>query len=268
MPHSRSPPRRSARPPGHYRRRRSRSPDRHRRRRSRSPDRQEELRDAEGYFESRRRQRKELELPEGALWSASPSSPPSKLWSSSSGSDSEEALRRMIQERKHRKSSEKKKAKKKKQKKEIEDDLDEESPVAVDVGNSSTKGRNLDGSSEDEFGPKIFPKAKTELSEKDYGGALRPGEGSAIASFVQAGVRIPRRGEIGLTSEQIQEFEDLGYVMSGSRHRRMNAVRLRKENQVYSAEEQRALAQLDLEERAKREQKVISDLRKILESKK
>ena len=31
-------------------------------------------------------------------------------------------------------------------------------------------------------------------------------------------------------------------VMSGSRHRRMNAVRIRKENQVYSAEEKRALA--------------------------
>ena len=32
-------------------------------------------------------------------------------------------------------------------------------------------------------------------------------------------------------------FEDLGYVMSGSRHSRMNAIRIRKENQVYSAEE-------------------------------
>jgi hypothetical protein len=26
-----------------------------------------------------------------------------------------------------------------------------------------------------------------------------------------------------------------GYVMSGSRHKRMNAVRMRKENQVYAA---------------------------------
>ena len=29
--------------------------------------------------------------------------------------------------------------------------------------------------------------------------------------------------------------------MSGSRHKRMNAVRIRKENQIYSAEEKRAL---------------------------
>ena len=28
--------------------------------------------------------------------------------------------------------------------------------------------------------------------------------------------------------------QELGYVMSGSRHKRMNAVRMRKENQVYS----------------------------------
>lgn len=50
-----------------------------------------------------------------------------------------------------------------------------------------------------------------------YGGALRPGEGAAIASFVQAGQRIPRRGEVGLSSEQIENFEKAGYVMSGSR---------------------------------------------------
>ncbi|CAG8450235.1 2331_t:CDS:2 [Ambispora leptoticha] len=62
-----------------------------------------------------------------------------------------------------------------------------------------------------------------------------------MAAYVQEGKRIPRRGEIGLTSDQIQSFEDVGYVMSGSRHRRMNAVRIRKENQVISAEEKRAL---------------------------
>lgn len=38
-----------------------------------------------------------------------------------------------------------------------------------------------------------------------------------MATFVQEGKRIPRRGEVGLTSEEIEQFEDLGYVMSGSR---------------------------------------------------
>jgi NF-kappa-B-activating protein C-terminal domain len=32
---------------------------------------------------------------------------------------------------------------------------------------------------------------------KGYGGALRPGEGEAIAQYVQSGKRIPRRGEVG-----------------------------------------------------------------------
>ena len=53
-----------------------------------------------------------------------------------------------------------------------------------------------------------------------------------MAAYVQSGKRIPRRGEVGLSAEQIAHFEDLGYVMSGSRHSRMNAIRIRKENQV------------------------------------
>ncbi|CAG8615180.1 4063_t:CDS:2 [Cetraspora pellucida] len=90
-------------------------------------------------------------------------------------------------------------------------------------------------------GPVPISVTDTKLGERDYGGALLAGEGSAMAAYVQEGKRIPRRGEIGLTSDEIQSFEDVGYVMSGSRHRRMNAVRIRKENQVISAEEKRAL---------------------------
>ena len=58
-----------------------------------------------------------------------------------------------------------------------------------------------------------------------------------MAAFVSTGGRIPRRGEIGLTGDQIASFEAEGFVMSGSRHARMNAVRERKEAQVYSAAE-------------------------------
>lgn len=65
-----------------------------------------------------------------------------------------------------------------------------------------------------------------------YGEALLPGEGAAIASFVQQNLRIPRRGEIGWSGDDIGVLEQQGYVMSGSRHQRMNAVRIRKENQV------------------------------------
>lgn len=45
-------------------------------------------------------------------------------------------------------------------------------------------------------------------------------------------MRIPRRGEIGWSGEEIDTLETQGYVMSGLRHKRMNAVRIRKENQV------------------------------------
>ncbi|XP_069603208.1 NF-kappa-B-activating protein [Ranitomeya imitator] len=108
----------------------------------------------------------------------------------------------------------------------------------------------------------------THLSQDDkplnYGHALLPGEGAAMAEYVKAGKRIPRRGEIGLTSDEIASFEKSGYVMSGSRHRRMEAVRLRKENQIYSADEKRALASFNQEERRKRENKILSSFREMV----
>eukprot|EP00479_Gromia_sphaerica_P012720 TRINITY_DN6821_c0_g1_i1.p1 TRINITY_DN6821_c0_g1~~TRINITY_DN6821_c0_g1_i1.p1 ORF type:complete len:113 (-),score=20.79 TRINITY_DN6821_c0_g1_i1:83-421(-) len=94
-----------------------------------------------------------------------------------------------------------------------------------------------------------------------------PGEGSAIASYVQKGIRIPRRGEIGLSSQQIEDFEGMGYVMSGSRHKRMNAIRIRKENQVYSAEEKGRLALINFEEKADKREKDFNKIyRKHLEA--
>ncbi|KAG0486755.1 hypothetical protein HPP92_008850 [Vanilla planifolia] len=115
---------------------------------------------------------------------------------------------------------------------------------------------------EPSVGPMPLPRAEGHIS---YGGALRPGEGDAIAQYVQQGKRIPRRGEVGLSAEEIQKFESLGYVMSGSRHQRMNAIRIRKENQVYSAEDKRALAMFNYEEKAKREHKVMADLQRLVQ---
>lgn len=109
-----------------------------------------------------------------------------------------------------------------------------------------------------------MPMPKTDGQPVNYGGALRPGEGDAIAQYVQQGKRIPRRGEVGLSADEISKFESLGYVMSGSRHQRMNAIRIRKENQVYSAEDKRALAMFNYEEKAKRETKVMADLKRLV----
>mmetsp|Transcript_48894 Transcript_48894/g.79347 ORF Transcript_48894/g.79347 Transcript_48894/m.79347 type:complete len:536 (-) Transcript_48894:54-1661(-) len=129
-------------------------------------------------------------------------------------------------------------------------------------------GYNYD--SEDEgFGP--MPAMQQEMINSmsqaagSYGGHLLAGEGDAMAEYVKSGMRIPRRGEVGITADQIEGLETLGYVMSGSRHRRMNAVRIRKENQVYSAEEKRALAMYNFEEKANRESMLVGDLREMLE---
>jgi hypothetical protein len=104
-------------------------------------------------------------------------------------------------------------------------------------------------------------------SNKAYGSALLPGEGEALAAYVQQNLRIPRRGEIGYSSTEIDNYEKSGYVMSGSRHARMNAVRIRKENQIYSAEEQRALALITLEENQQKESALMQDFREMLKDK-
>jgi len=62
---------------------------------------------------------------------------------------------------------------------------------------------------EDIIGP--LPKQVVQLSHKDYGKALLPGEGAAMAAFVAEGKRIPRRGEIGLTSDEIETYEEVDY---------------------------------------------------------
>ena len=127
------------------------------------------------------------------------------------------------------------------------------------------EGDGSQDSDDSQIGPS--PKGSVALNIRELGRALLPGEGAAMAHYVAEGKRIPRRGEIGLTSDQIEAYEDVGYVMSGSRHRRMEAVRLRKENQIYSADEKRALAMFNREERAKRENKILSQFKEMIKAK-
>ncbi|KAI8472988.1 MAG: ras-induced vulval development antagonist-domain-containing protein [Monoraphidium minutum] len=99
----------------------------------------------------------------------------------------------------------------------------------------------------------------------NYGGFLLPGEGDRMAQYVASGKRIPRRGEVGLSSDQIEHYEQLGYIMSGSRHSRMNAIRIRKENQIYSAEEKAALAMFNYEENKTKEAKILEDMKRLVD---
>ena len=135
----------------------------------------------------------------------------------------------------------------------------------------AVQGSNDD--EEEEEGPMPLQQASTSGGggadgNTSYGGALLPGEGQALAQYVQQNLRIPRRGEIGFSGDDIDKWEGSGYVMSGSRHTRMNAVRIRKENQVYSAEEQRALALLTMEENQQKEAQLMEDFRIMLKEKK
>ncbi|NXB65309.1 NKAPL protein, partial [Struthidea cinerea] len=159
----------------------------------------------------------------------------------------------------------KKKKKAKKSRKESSDSSSEDSDDEVLQGDDLWIERSKNTEADSLIGPEA---PKTHASQDDrplnYGHALLPGEGAAMAEYVKAGKRIPRRGEIGLTSEEIASFESSGYVMSGSRHRRMEAVRLRKENQIYSADEKRALASFNQEERRKRENKILASFREMV----
>ncbi|MES1903865.1 MAG: hypothetical protein MHPSP_004114, partial [Paramarteilia canceri] len=124
-----------------------------------------------------------------------------------------------------------------------------------------------DLSSKDFVGP-INLASETLLSGKyKFGSNLCKGEGEAMASYIAEGKRIPRRGEIGLTSDEISKFEDVGYIMSASRHSRMEAVRIRKESQIYSIEAEREKAAKKLLEREKNEQKTIAKFRMQLQKK-
>jgi len=195
--------------------------------------------------------------------------------------DSEpEAMEVESKEKKKKKKSKKskkkksKKSKKKKKKKSSSSDSsdsdDEDCWVEKDVMLSVAERRAKEDESEEEqmIGPQI--PQKVQLSKKDIRDSstqLLKGEGEAMAAYIAEGKRIPRRGEIGLTSDEITAYEEDGWVMSGSRHRRMEAVRLRKENQIYSADEKRALAMFSKEERVKRENKILGQFRDMVQDK-
>ncbi|XP_060904470.1 NF-kappa-B-activating protein isoform X2 [Labrus mixtus] len=179
----------------------------------------------------------------------------------------EEEVKKKKKKKKSKKSKKSKKKKAKKSRKESSNSSSEESEEEEEEEEDPNGVMWVEKTCMDEH--VVGPEAPlTHMSQDDrpldFGHALLPGEGAAMAEYVKAGKRIPRRGEIGLTSDEIANFEKSGYVMSGSRHRRMEAVRLRKENQIYSADEKRALASFNQEERRKRESKILSSFREMV----
>ena len=143
--------------------------------------------------------------------------------------------------------------------------------VPIKTATTKTTTRVDEDDSDEDVGPQPLFKTTSskKVDERAYGGALLRGEGSAMAAFLaeDSEARIPRRGEIGLTSDEIAKYEEVGYVMSGSRHKRMNAVRMRKENQVISAEEKRGILKLQKEERERREQILREEFGELVKEK-
>ena len=196
----------------------------------------------------------------------SPESEAEYILSKSSSSSDTESLDR--NSRKHRKKRRKEKRKKKKRSSALESDrIESESRVVSEIIFKSKREERRE--SPPIFGPSLPGTTDTTNgpSRLDYGAALLPGEGEAMAQYVAEGKRIPRRGEIGLTSGEIVGYEDVGFVMSGSRHRRMEAVRLRKENQIYNADEGRALLMFNYEERSKRETQLLTEFKEMVQKK-
>jgi len=233
------------------------------------------------YSDRRRKEREKIGLiGVPSVWDKSPAQPINDLGSDEENAKNQNSLttdgikwhkKRKKQKEKSKKSKKSKKVKKhkeshkKKKKKKVSSDSSSGSSSEGNGDEWIEKKAAAEATVNDTVGP--LPKPSVTLTQKDYGHALLPGEGAAMAAYVQDGKRIPRRGEIGLTSDEIASYESVGYVMSGSRHRRMEAVRIRKENQIYSADEKRALAMFSKEERQKRENKILTQFRDMVKSK-
>ncbi|XP_041970612.1 NKAP family protein CG6066 [Aricia agestis] len=239
----------------------------------------------EEFFDARREERERIgEIGVSSVWGKSPVRPDSeeenpvsssetkkekkKSKKSKDKGETKEKLKKLKKKLKKIKKARKKAKKKSKTSSSDSSSSDEEVWVEkgkeheVESSKASKSSTKTDELASEEYGP--LPRVGPQLGHKDFGRALLPGEGAAMAAYVAEGKRIPRRGEIGLTSDEIASYEAVGYVMSGSRHRRMEAVRIRKENQIYSADEKRALAAFSKEERSKRENAILQQFRQVL----
>jgi hypothetical protein len=156
-----------------------------------------------------------------SIWERSPSPPPAyKMLLSDQNAlnewleqqaKNEEKVAELGDESDSKKRRKEKKEKKEKKKEKKEKKRQKEESFAVPVV----------------IGPSLAPQVSVSMRKDGL-----TNEGLNMSNYIAAGKRIPRRGEIGRTSEEISGFESQGYVMSGSRHRRMEAVRQRKESQV------------------------------------
>ena len=90
-----------------------------------------------------------------------------------------------------------------------EDDLRE----AAEFKGAIQGARAQEDSDDEQEGPMPLPQTQPATgggaASSEYGKALLPGEGQALAAYVQQNLRIPRRGEIGYSGEEVERYEKL-----------------------------------------------------------
>ncbi|KAJ2567972.1 hypothetical protein GGH12_000103 [Coemansia sp. RSA 1822] len=141
------------------------------------------------------------------------------------------------------------------------------SPVHSKPGETSDQRQSGDDNSDSGIGPMPAQDYKPTISENGLGSVDRSGEGMLSSGFMQSGDRIPRRGEIGMDLNKIEQWENAGYVMSGNRRSRVNDTHVHREGQVITADEKRQMLLQNQEERQKKESQIISEFRDMLSKK-
>ncbi|KAJ2531495.1 hypothetical protein GGH20_001484, partial [Coemansia sp. RSA 1937] len=147
------------------------------------------------------------------------------------------------------------------------EDYPARSPVHSKPGETGDGRQSQDENSDSEIGPMPAQDYKPAILEHGLGNVQQSGDGLLSSGFMQSGDRIPRRGEIGMDLNKIEQWENAGYVMSGNRRSRVNDTHVQREGQVITADEKRQMLLQNQEERQKKETQIISEFRDMLSKK-
>ncbi|CAG5113535.1 Oidioi.mRNA.OKI2018_I69.chr2.g7633.t1.cds [Oikopleura dioica] len=178
----------------------------------------------------------------------------------SSDSDDDEKSKKSKKKKKKKDKKAKKEKKKKRSKVEYEDMWVENTGPSTDL--VPIKKPRVESSLS--IGPELPEAIKAAFETNMATKQAKPGQGVQLAEIIDEQSRIPRRGEVGHSEADIDHYENAGYIMSGNRHRRMEAVRLKKESQIYSVEEKRALQIYTRQERENKETAVIQQFKDMV----
>lgn len=92
-----------------------------------------------------------------------------------------------------------------------------------------------------------------------------PRKQQTYEEYIATQARVPRRGELGVTPEQVQQYQNMGYVMSGSRRPevelRLQAVQKEMHKKMAGTQHLDFVA----EEQRRAEEKALDDFQRIVQ---